>query len=92
MLGNIKLVGGLLARGMLAAKAPFFVKKSTSTKNMPRSTQCIVYYVHEWLVHMVNLGRYTIEYLGISWMWLEVRGFIYGSLHVGWIFDENLTN
>ena len=33
MLGNIKLVGGLLARGMLAAKARFFFffKKSTST-------------------------------------------------------------
>ena len=25
MLGNIKLVGGLLARGMLAAKAPFSI-------------------------------------------------------------------
>ena len=39
---------------------------------------------------MVNLGKYTFEYQGIS---RDVAwGFIYGSLHVGWIFDENLPN
>ena len=69
MLGNIKLVGGLLARGMLAAKARVWY-----------------IYVHEWLILMVNLGKYIIEYLGCGF---EVRGFIYGSLHnVGEIFDE----
>ena len=38
MLGNIKLVGGLLARGMLAAKARFFF-----SKNPHQHTQRMVY-------------------------------------------------